>query len=84
VAPDAEVTGCLVAVSVSSPNQRDRLLTLQSERSSAAIERVLWVETTRPRAAAYGQRAFNAGFPAMNPICRPSEPDPFQTLNLTP
>lgn len=36
----------------------------------------LWVETTRRRAAAYGHRAFNAGFPAMNPIGRPSQPDP--------
>jgi hypothetical protein len=26
--------------------------------------------------AAYGQRAFNAGFPAMNSIGRPSQPDP--------
>lgn len=34
------------------------------------------VETTRRRAAAYGHRAFNAGFPALNPIGRPSQPDP--------
>jgi len=34
---------------------------------------------TRRRAAAYGHRAFNAGFPAMNPIGRPSQPDPFRS-----
>ncbi len=37
------------------------------------------VETTRRRAAACGHRAFNAGFPAMNPIGRPSQPDPSAT-----
>jgi hypothetical protein len=41
--------------------------------------RRLWVEMTRRRAAAYGHRAFNAGFPAMNPIGRPSQPDPQMT-----
>ena len=35
---------------------------------------------TRRRVAAYGHRAFNAGFPAMNPIGRLSQRDPLQTF----
>jgi len=37
---------------------------------------------TRRRAAAYGHRAFNAGFPAMNPIGRPSQPDTLLSFGL--
>jgi hypothetical protein len=35
---------CLVSFSASKPGGADRLLRLQSERSSAEIERVLWVD----------------------------------------
>jgi hypothetical protein len=35
-----------------------------------------WVEMTHPRVAAYRHRTFNAGFLAMNPKARPSQPDP--------
>ena len=31
---------------------------------------------TRPRESACGHRTFNGGFPAMNPIGWPSQPDP--------
>lgn len=44
------------------------------------FESRFWVEMTRRRLAAYGHRAFNAGFPAMNPIGRLSQPDPLLTF----
>ena len=39
-------------------------------------ERLLRVETTRRRAAAYGKRISSGGFPAMNPSRRRSQTDP--------
>lgn len=37
---------------------------------------------TRREVAAYGHRAFNAGFSAMNPIGRTSQPDPSPPASL--
>jgi len=39
-------------------------------------DRRVWVEMTRPRAAASGHRTFNVGYPTMNPMGRPSQSDP--------
>jgi hypothetical protein len=47
-----------------------------SDKLIGAFGGPLGVETTPRRVAAYGHRAFNAGFPAINPIGRPSQPDP--------
>ena len=38
---------------------------------------------THPRVAAYRHRTFNAGFLAMNPKARPSQPDPVQSAEAT-
>ena len=42
-------------------------------------ECLLWVETTRRRAAAYGKRISSGGFPAMSPSRRRSQTDPVPT-----
>ena len=43
-------------------------------------ERLFGVDTTHRRAAAFGKRTSNGGFPAVNPRSRRSEPDPYAQI----